>query len=449
VRHDPEIADFWMVDSTGWQTPATLEHCCTDKHACRDLLEKQGRRKPRPKKANPDGDDSPTDAAAAGKESDADQLVPGSKRGAPQRLRRAPAEAIEQERHKEQADLEPEPGIKPDSVVEPLEEDETYQYFLIDGHRYRTRDKTAGLRHYSSGKGRSWLGGYGTPAVNVKYGAPIAVETFAADDMEWDHYDDLFQAGVAATGKTPLAVSGDRGFGVKSFYEYNTRRGVGTVVPFRETVSEKERQDMRCDLVDEHGVPRCQHCGGEGDIETDGLGWYLANNGEPRVRFRCKVPALTACRKQQSVACSEEWRLLQPLALTQEIYHALREMHFSFERIFGHWRQRYGVYGKNASTCLRRKGVPAQRLRAQAAVFLDWFRISLRHGFLGSWRTRNMKSPAVITGKGAKRLKNVLDSRRRRLLDLPYGPAAERLKLWRRQTNAPPLVLSDELPEGF
>jgi hypothetical protein len=453
VRHDPEIGEFWMVDSTGWQTPAGLEHCCTDKARCRALLEKQGKRKPhKPAAASEDGDDSRADHATDGGTDGADdQLVSGGRRGAPQRLRRAPAEAIESERHREQADLEPDPELRADSVIEPLEEDETYQYFLIDGHRYRTRDKTAGLRHYKSGKGKSWFGGYGTPALDTKYGVALAAETFPADDQEWDHYPDLYESAIAATGKAPLAVSTDRGFGLKAFDEFNTRRGVATVRPFRQTSREKERADMRSDLVDEHGVPRCQHCGGEGDMDSAGLGWYLDRKHEPRIRFRCKAPATPDCKKLQSISCAEDWRLLLPLNLTQPLYHALREMHFSFERIFGHWRQRYGVFGKNASTSLRRRGVPAQRLRAQAAVFLDWFRICLRHGFLGSWRTRNTNEAQDITGKGKKRLGNVMRARSRRLLDLPYGTAAERVKLWRSKQSGPPPgdpPPDDGLPDG-
>ncbi len=349
TRHDPELADFWMVDATGWQTPAQLEHCCTDKAKCRALLEEQGRRKPRTKTpATNDGDEArgTDDAPEVG-----DELVAAGRRGAPQTLRRTPADVIEQERHREQADTEPDPLTTPESVIAPADQDSEFQYFLIRGHRYRTRDKSAGLRHYSSGKGRTWLGGYGAAAVSVKYGAPLAVETFPADDQEWDHYDDLFTAAATATGKTPLAVSTDRGFGLRAFDEYNTRRGVATVRPFRKTQGEKERADMRSDHVDEHGVPRCKHCGGEGDMDSDGLGWYLDNKGEPRISFQCRTPLLTACRRKQSVACSEEWRLLLPLNLTQPLYHALREVHFSFERVLG--------TGAPATACTARTRAPA------------------------------------------------------------------------------------------
>lgn len=447
VRHDPDIADFWVIDSTGWQTPSTLEHCCTDKRRCRELLEARGKTKT--SKANG------LEGALADLEGD--EIVKSRRRGAPQRLRRVSADVIERERHREQAAPEPDPTRPAESAIEPLGADEQFQYFLIDGHRYRSRDTTAGMRHYSSGKGKTWFGGYGQPAISPKYGAPIAAETFAADDQEWDHYDDLFKSAVAATGKSPLAVSADRGFSIKSFFEYNTRRGVATVVPHRATPGEPERKHMRTDLVDEHGVPRCQHCGGEGDMDGAGLGWYLDNAGQPRIRFRCKAPLaqVAGCAKQQSIACDEEWRLLQPLNLTQPVYHALREYHFHFERIFSHWRQRYGVYGKNSSSCLRRKGVPAQRLRAQAAVFLDWFRICLRHGFLGSWRTRNHNTAKSLMESGTRRLKSVLTARRKRKLDLPYGKAAERLGLWRRVPPAPPGVpppepdppeLTDDIP---
>src|SRR5205823_1698608 len=104
---------------------------------------------------------------------------------------------IESERHREQDDFEPDPETLAASAITAVAEDAHYQYFEIRGHRYRTHDKTCGLRHYSSGtKGKTWFGGYGSAVVSIKYGAPLAVETFAADDQEWDHYPDLFDAAV-------------------------------------------------------------------------------------------------------------------------------------------------------------------------------------------------------------------------------------------------------------
>ncbi len=52
---------------------------------------------------------------------------------------------------------------------------------------------------------------------------------------------------------------------------------------------------------------------------------------------------------------------------------------------------------------LARRGVAAQELRAQAALMMQWFRISLRNGWLarpdGSlWNTINDERPVQLSG---------------------------------------------------
>lgn len=90
-------------------------------------------------------------------------------------------------------------------------------------------------------------------------------------------------------------------------------------------------------------------------------------------------------------------------------------------------RTRYHLAGKTTAAMLERPGVPTQQLRGYAALFLEWFRICLRHGWIGSWAKINESSPVAITSKGLKKLQQMLRERRKACLHLPYGKAAVRL----------------------
>ena len=100
--------------------------------------------------------------------------------------------------------------------------------------------------------------------------------------------------------------------------------------------------------------------------ESAGLGFYLDAKSNPRLRYRCLLRHTADYEKAQSIACSEEWRLLVPISRLTRYYHAVRKSHEHFERVFRHWRDRYGVAGKNADTRLKRPGLPFQQLRASA-----------------------------------------------------------------------------------
>ncbi len=113
----------------------------------------------------------------------------------------------------------------------------------------------------------------------------------------------------------------------------------------------------------------------------------------------------------------------QPLNLTDELYEQLRHRHGSTERIHLHLRGRYREGGKETIVRFKRTGIGAVKLRAAAIVFLEWFRVLLRHGWLGSWRKINRR-PVIRPGGG--RLARVLMSRKKCGVDLPYGPAGER-----------------------
>ena len=436
-QHDRRIGQFVWVDATKWQTNSRLEHCCQNHEACEALSKRNWEEhKIRPPARKP-------------------------KRMPEERLQRQheiesqreeiEAAVIPEELRFERMEFDSETDVAPEDDVEmapvaPVGYDSDYQYFEINGHRYRTRDKTAGLRRFTRRSGRIeyWLGGYALAAVDMYTKQIIAIVCFPADEQEYDHYPELMRRVRRALGRYPLAVSADAFSSTGPFFRWNTMRGIATVVPFK-AAGGREREDYRTDLCDEHGIPRCQHCGGEGDQDSPGLGLYFDRNSDARIRFRCKTPqpGEPGCLRNQSIACSENWRLLIPLSRKTELYYALRKRHLFFEGTFRHWRQLYGGQGKETMSRLARRGVQAQELRAQAALMMQWFRISLRHGWLarpdgGRWATINENMPIQLSGDqrmpdgttlrgvGQDALNRVIAARRRRKIDVPYGAVAIR-----------------------
>jgi hypothetical protein len=67
-----------------------------------------------------------------------------------------------------------------------------------------------------------------------------------------------------------------------------------------------------------------------------------------------------------------------------------------------------------------------QQLRANAAVFLGWLRLCLRHGWMGSLR-RATNAHELIEASDGGFTAELLAARRRRKLLLPYGPKAAAL----------------------
>ena len=136
--------------------------------------------------------------------------------------------------------------------------------------------------------------------------------------------------------------------------------------------------------MDRHGVPRCQHCGCEGITTGSGLGFTLFRGTKPSIRFTCALGLTPQCKgKLQRVACAHEPRLLQPLQLDDAVYHQVRQAHDHFERVHLHERQRYMLAGREVAVRSYRLGATWQRLRAHAAIALDWLRMSIGQGWLG------------------------------------------------------------------
>jgi len=181
----------------------------------------------------------------------------------------------------------------------------------------------------------------------------------------------------------------------------------------------KTRGEADRDEYDRHGIPRCRHCGGPGDLTGPGLGFHLPGD-KPVLRFRCQLNLTPECKGQQQIACSTEPRLLIPLSRLSEPYNALRVAGKNMERLWRHWRDRYAVAGKNIDArTLRRQSLPCQELRAEAARLIEWFRVLLREGWLGSRRRSAETDPTSISGE--KRLSSILAARDRHGVNLPYG----------------------------
>jgi len=271
---DPRIGESVFVDGTAFHSASALQHACSDSAACREA---GGVRTAQLRRATTSevSDEHLRETEAAEPELTGDNAVARRTRG---------------------------PIITLPSVRGPIE----YRCFVIRGHQYLSRDLSSGVRWYD--KTRSfWLGGYLQAAVDMCTGLPLAISVFPADLAEWDGYPRLFGGMVAALGGVPRIVSVDRGFALRPFHEFNTRRGVAVVAPFRKRKQGETTVDRRRQAFDEDGVPRCRFCGGPGDQDSRELGLAFDASGEPRIRFRCLLELTHDCRAAQSIRCAADW----------------------------------------------------------------------------------------------------------------------------------------------
>jgi hypothetical protein len=402
MRHDEKVGRHIHVDGTHFTTHARLVHCCPNPVACQALWRRPGGLKP----------------AKA--------------------LTKAADDLIKAERHKASAEPEPAAGTAPpqlasvlvgDPRLKHLDESEVarHAFFELGGHLYKTRDLTAGVRHFPKRerkKERFTEGGQLLMGTCDYIGAPVAVHATSVGVQEWDAYPALWAKVEAACGERPEAMVTDRGYHVVSVFEHNTRRSVSTIAPWRQPRPGIFPEDLECARFDRHGVVRCRHCGAPTHQNAPGLGLYFDGRGEPRLRVECSLQHTEECKRPQSIACSEEWRLLQPINRTDELYHNLLHANKNKEGLFHHWRRRYAVAGNAfAERPKRRQSVTCQALRAAAGLLVEWLRICIRHGWLGSHRRRNETEP-VERDCGRRYWREVWELRRDLDLDLVYGPAA-------------------------
>jgi hypothetical protein len=403
---EPRIGEIVMVDATAWKSPAALQHCCHPSEC-------------------PGG----RNALSVVRSASIEELRPRHWKEA-EELDPDDLEVVDTGRNRRGVERVSRAG---GAVM-------TYSLHKVGGHLYRTLDLTSGWRKYDGHV--SWFGGYFEPAIDAVSGLAVAAVVFPADLQEYDAYPELFSGVVNALGEPPCVVSVDRGYATRAFYEFHTRRDVAVVSDMRKNRGRMNRIDWRDERYDENGIPRCQHCGGEGNQDAPGFGLYAGRSGGPRIRFKCLAPLHLACYESQSIACAEEWMMLVPLSRKTELYHAVRWAHSNKEHVFRHSRERYGIAGNDNTGRLRRGGIAAQLLRVRASILLDWYRLNLRHGWLEtrglavtvndqpirrlSGRQDRLSGEILEPGVGSARLGRMLEERETTGATLPYGRAWER-----------------------
>jgi hypothetical protein len=336
---------------------------------------------------------------------------------------------------------------EPEKVELRREDGRVIKRVLVGGCWYRTLDPDAGVRAYTGPRGASrfWHGYYSQKAVDHFTGGVLFAGVYNASYQEHDLFEDVYDNVVDILGDRPETVIGDRGYSVASVFERCTSNGTAPVFPWRKAGGAVKRQDE--DTHDRHGVPRCKHCGGASEFVR-----FAANDGKPRLWFRCMIGVTAGCARDQTIACSKDWRLLIPLWRTDPLYHELQHTHKSYEAVHDWWRDRYKVAADNLAMRPKARSIGWHRLRANAAALIEWLRIAHRQGWLGSARrpVSDAQRKAQSTGQAAAsrlarfRARTLARFRARVGITQPYGKPAVILGIGRqtppsrRPRGAPP-----------
>jgi hypothetical protein len=361
--------------------------------------------------------------------------------------RRVPGQALRPERAKtdvarqhrqDMNEVDPDESIKQQAAVSP-EKDEIVpsgpdgagkstrkRRVLVHGCWYRTRDPDAGVRAYTGPRkaSRFWVGYYGGKAIDHFTGGVIP----SVDDarrQEYYIFPELYDSVCKALGgEAPETAVADRGMSVKSCFEHVAKNGTAAVFPWRPAGGEWNKRHDK-DTHDRHGMKRCAHCGGPMEQTR-----FSANNGKPRLWFRCTLQTTADCAKDQTISCSTDWRLLVPLARTDALYHELKKSHQSYEAAHDYWRDRYKVCADNLGVRPKVVSLDWHRLRANVACLIDWLRIASKNGWLSS-------VVAAVRHVGERKFKragrsaatSLVNMRTRMGLNIPYGAKAVLLGL--------------------
>lgn len=432
ARHfEPRIGMYVHVDSTEAETHAALVHACpiTDPNCqvWKKRRESVARRRTREARwgnppADPNADNAPdVDTREATDPSDEDEQPVEEIFDERRPLRIATSE-VRADRHRqtslpaEPTEANGEPSDPLDLGFEEVGETATGKLIRIGGCLYRTLDPKAGIRAYTGSKGavKFWHGYYNMKAIDHVTRAPIAVRVDSASKNEHMIYPELLDQATRNLGTSPRAVIADRGFSVRPVFELNTRRGIASVIQWRRAQAHEQKNDN--DRYDRHGIPRCQHCG----ATTEFVRFH--HEPTPRIWFRCMSGMTDACNGVQSIACATDWRALVPLRRDDPVYLELRRTHQLYEAVHDYWRDRYKVAAADIGQRPKRIGPEWQQLRANAALLVEWLRISYLHGWLGGERTP-CRAVAKI-GRGNDAARRLRQFRAQIGLNRPYGSAA-------------------------
>jgi len=288
----------------------------------------------------------------------------------------------------------------------------------LGGCWYRTRDEEGGIRAYTSnGKvKRCWHGYYSGKAIcHFTGGAIPSVDS--ASTQECHLFPPLYDRVKAMAGRRPDTAIADKGLAVSSCYEHATKNDTAPVFPWRGG----PRYDAP--RFDRHGIKRCDHCGGV-MYQTR----FSPNSGKPRLWFRCLFQPTADCKKgDQTIYCSEDWRVLIPLPRTKPLYHELKESHQSYEGVHDYWRDRYRVASDTLANRPKAVGLAWHQLRANVACLVDWLRIAAKNGWLGSVRVALRHAGTRTKQKaGEAAAFSVAKTRARQGLYTPYGRGAKK-----------------------
>jgi Transposase DDE domain len=353
----------------------------------------------------------------------------GSLRGSALRPQRAPTlQAREQREEWNEEDPEVSEeharNAEPEEVVEVPRDGRVVKRLRVGGCWYLTRDTEAGTRAYKSNGTvkRFWHGYYSGKAIcNFTSGVIPSVDP--ANKQEYDLFPALMDRVSAMAGETPQTVVGDKGFAVKSCFEYATRRGIAPIFPARKNANQPQRPDQL--THDRHGVMRCKHCGGDMKQKRFAI---EKGTGTPWLWFKCMAPATAGCEGEQRIRCETDWRSLIPLSPLDPLYQELRAAHYAYEGLHDYWRDRYRVAADTLANRPKVVSLSWHRLRANVACLVDWLRIAAVNEWLGSARAaRKLIGKRSHEEAGKVAAKVLADSRSACGLDLPYGPQAKRV----------------------
>ena len=226
------------------------------------------------------------------------------------------------------------------------------------------------------------------------HGRSSTIYVFPADQQEYSAYPTIYERARRNVGADALIVAGDRGNSTPENYEHNTRRGVGSVFPYRRVSRHSPKQAEATSEWDEHGVPTCRYCDSGGDFHRFATDEHRA----PRLWFTCSMPQTDGCDRVQTISCAKDYKRLLPLWRTTDAYAAMRETHFDYERIHHFQRVRYRVGPDTLATRPKRIGIGCQQLRSSAAMLLETLFICLRQGWIGRQGAPCERLPAPTRG---------------------------------------------------
>jgi hypothetical protein len=368
----------------------------------------------------------------------------GKRAGFAKRPGRMATQFVREERH-ELSEQDPEVSEElekksaPEKVQIVKRDGQAIKRVRVGGCWYRTRDLEAGIRAYAgkSGARRFWHGFYSGKSVD-HYTGGVIPSVDSASINECHLYPQLFDRVKDLTGRAPETAIADRGMSISSCFEHTTKNGTAAVFPYRKS-GNGQRHDH--ETHDRHGIKRCKHCGGETEQVR-----FSADNGRPRLWFRCMSPTAPGCEKDQTIACKTDWRSLVALSRTDPLYHELKRSHKSFEHAHDLWRDRYRVAADTLGNRPKAVGLDWHRLRANVACLIDWLRIAAKNDWLGAKPSKknSLVAKRKFRSRGEKDAKELADRRARLGLATPYGATAAALGLGpkeppsRRKRRPPP-----------